>query len=90
MTYKIDYLNNSLEIVNPTIEIIGLAQGNPRTTRHDYPNFLYDVDVRLYSVGNYDFIINLKNVTAESWDLKSQGAKMPLQVLTALNEQFAI
>ena len=82
MKYQIPNLNEGGFIENPTIEIVGLSVGNPRITDMDFPTLKYAVDVRLYSVGYYDFIINLTNVTAESWDLASQGANMPQQVLT--------
>lgn len=89
MTYKIDFLNNSLEIVNPTIQIKGLNVGNPKVLAIDFITLKYSVDINLITE-NVNFGMALENVQAESLDFKNDGANMPQQVLTALNEQFAI
>lgn len=87
MTYKFPQFE--LEIVDPTIEIMGLAQGNPKTFDHDYINNRYGVHVYLWNNG-VRFHHALENVQAESMNMNENGQLMPQQVLTALNEQFAI
>lgn len=89
MKYKIEWLNNNLEIENPTIEIVGLMQGNPNIIDIDFITLLYSVDIIL-TTDSAKFGMTLENVKAESLNFNNEGSKMPQQVLTALNEQFAI
>lgn len=88
MNYLITGLNTDLEIINPTIEIVGLADGNPKITNIDFPTKKYNIDIILMTE-NARFGMNLTNVQAVSLDWAS-GQDLPLQVLTALNEQFAV
>lgn len=89
MKYKIEWLNNNLEIENPTIDIVGLMQGNPNIIDIDFITLLYSVDIIL-TTDSAKFGMTLENVKAESLNFNNEGAKMPLQVLTALNEQYAV
>ena len=93
MTYKFTEENNidfkDLEVTDPTIEIIGLSVGNPKTFNHDYPNSRYSVWITLITE-NSRTTHALHNVQAESMNMEENGANIPLQVLNALNTQFAI
>ncbi len=94
MIYKFTPENNeqglNLEIENPTIEVIGLADGNPDLVMPlDFINNRYNINIKLITP-SVRVILTLRNVQAESMDMASQGADIPSQVLTALNEQFAI
>jgi len=90
MNYKINWLNNSFEIENPTIEISGLNVGNPDVSDFNYITLKYSVYVLLIISDKVIFGFTLHNVEAESLDLRNELEKMPQQVLTALNEQFSV
>jgi len=89
MTYRIEWLNNNLEIENPTIEIVGLNVGNPNIIDINFQTKKYSIEILLLITDGAKFGLVLENVQAESLDWTS-GQNLPLQVLTALNEQFAI
>ena len=89
MNYKISWLNNYLEIKDPIIEVNGLSEGNPDITSIDFITLKYSVNIILIT-GTAKFGMTLDNIQAESLDFNNEGAKMPDQVLTALNEQFAV
>ena len=88
MNYKINWLNNNLEIKNPTIEIVGLADGNPNISNIDFVTKKYSIEI-LLKTENATFGMTLNDVQAESLDWTT-GQNLPLQVLTALNEQFSV
>lgn len=88
MIYKINWLNNNLEIKNPTIEIVGLAEGNPNISNIDFVTKKYSIEI-LLKTENATFGMTLNDVQAESLDWTT-GQNLPLQVLTALNEQFSV
>lgn len=89
MIYVIEKVNGLAEIVDPIIEIVGLSKNNPAITSIDFPTLKYDVDILLIIDGRAKFLLNLTGVQAESLDFSTEGAKMPAQVLEALNVQFA-
>ena len=89
MKYLIPFLNNNIEIIDPTIEIKGLNVGNPKILDIDFVTLKYSVDIKLIT-NNATFGMALENIQAESLDFNNEGAKMPMQVLTALNNQFLI
>lgn len=88
MNYIFENLNNGLEIINPTIEIVGIDKGNPKISNIDFQTKKYSVDIVLSNSGSR-FGLTLNNVQASSLDWTS-GQNLPLQVLTALNEQFGV
>ena len=80
---------NNLEIENPEIEVVGLAEGNPDIVAIDFPTKLYSVSIVLNTPSaRYGLILG--NVKAESLNFENEGGKMPAQVLAALNEQFGV
>lgn len=87
--YIIPTLNNNLEITDPTIEVIGLINGNPKVTNIDFLTLMYSVEIKLITT-SAKFGMILENVQAESLDFNNEGAKMTVQVLTALNEQYLV
>ena len=80
---------NSLEIENPAIDVVGLAESNPNIIDINFITLKYSVEINLITQ-SAKFGLILENVQAESLDFNNEGAKMPAQVLAALNEQFAV
>lgn len=89
MKYKFSWLNSGLEITDPTIEIVGLNVGNPNILDIDFITLKYSVEIILITE-SVRLRVHLENIQAESLDFNNEGAKMPSQVLTALNAQYAI
>ncbi len=88
MNYKIEWLNNNLEITNPTIEIVGLNVGNPNISNIDFITKKYSIEIILLTPKS-KFGLTLKNVQANTLDW-TDGQNLPQQVLDALNEQFGV
>tara|TARA_R110002167_G_scaffold24774_5_gene86667 strand:- start:1339 stop:1620 length:282 start_codon:yes stop_codon:yes gene_type:complete len=80
---------NNLELTDPTIEIVGLSIGNPDIIKIDFNTLRYSLNVLLITPSS-KFGLLLGNVQSESLNFESEGAKMPAQVLKALNEQFGV
>ena len=80
---------NNLELTDPTIEIVGLSVGNPDIIKIDFQNLKYSVNILLITP-TAKFGLLLENVQSESLNFENEGAKMPEQVLTALNAQFGV
>lgn len=80
---------NNLELTDPTIEIVGLSVGNPDIIKIDFQNLKYSVNILLITP-TAKFGLLLENVQSESLNFENEGAKIPEQVLTALNAQFGV
>lgn len=87
--YKIETLNNNLEIIDPIIEVVGLVNGNPKITNIDFLTLMYSVEIKLITESS-KFGMILENIQAESLNFNAESSKMNEQVLTALNEQFLV
>jgi len=88
--YIIPDVNSSLEITNPTIEIVGLSQGNPKVKEPlDFINKTYSVDIILKDI-NFSYGFMLKNIQAISMDFENGGNDIVQQVVDALDSQFLV
>ena len=82
---------DNLELVDPTIEIVGLTEGNPNIQDINFNTLNYSIEIVLKiaidsKVSKY--VLMLENVKADTLDWTS-GQDLPGQVLEALNTQFS-
>lgn len=84
MTYRFDWLNSGLDIIDPVVEIV-LSPSSPNITKVDVVLLQYSVEIRLVTPqAKYGLILD--QVQAASLDWNQQGVLMMDQILTRLED----
>jgi len=88
MKYIIESLNGIVEIINPTIEVLGLSEVNPNISGQTPPNKMYKVELHLITPQS-KFGLTIDVIQSETMSF-TDSELLINQVEVSLDSQFGV